>query len=216
MNIVEEDFAVAHQHFTITNQKVLYWKNQEALLLSDLHVGKAAHFRKHGIAMPHGIFQQDLRRLDALVMHYQPKQIYIIGDLLHAGDNSEVQAFCHWRKKTAHVRLHLVRGNHDRLTEKLVQDFALESCELEYDFDDFIFRHEPEKNSKKFQFCGHVHPGMVLRTAVKKYRLPAYVCTDQHFILPAFSDFTGLDTANTPRRGKFWLPTAGMIHFLER
>ena len=40
---------------TFTNARALYWKKENALIISDLHVGKSAHFRKNGIAIPAGI-----------------------------------------------------------------------------------------------------------------------------------------------------------------
>ena len=32
---------------TLTNQRVLFWQAQEALILSDIHIGKTAHCQQH-------------------------------------------------------------------------------------------------------------------------------------------------------------------------
>ena len=38
----------------------MYWQREDALILSDIHIGKTAHFRKHGIPMPDDVLQKDL------------------------------------------------------------------------------------------------------------------------------------------------------------
>ena len=41
-------------------------------ILSDLHLGKTAHFRKNGIAfLPNGVIEKDLENLQKLIEHYE-------------------------------------------------------------------------------------------------------------------------------------------------
>ena len=118
MNLVTREIEVNGEYLTLTNQRVVYWEKYSALILSDLHVGKTAHFRKNGIALPSNVLQSDLNRLTLLIDQFQPENLIIAGDLLHAGDNSDVDTFCEWRAKYD-VKFHLVEGNHDRLTAAL-------------------------------------------------------------------------------------------------
>ena len=74
----------------------MFWEKEKALVLSDLHIGKAAHFRKNGIALSNQVFESDLQRLSILIEHFKPEKLVVVGDLLHAGDNSEVNQFCAW------------------------------------------------------------------------------------------------------------------------
>ena len=47
MNLVTKKLEILGESFQITNQRVLFWEKESALILSDLHVGKSAFFRKN-------------------------------------------------------------------------------------------------------------------------------------------------------------------------
>lgn len=62
MILVEKTINIKQQNLVLTNQRALFWKETETLVLSDLHLGKTAHFRKNGIALPSEIIEKDLKR----------------------------------------------------------------------------------------------------------------------------------------------------------
>lgn len=216
MIIIEQPLQIFNELFYLTNQRALYWQQQNALILSDIHVGKSAHFRKNGIAMPKDVLISDLHRLSALINYFSPKKIIIVGDLLHAGNNTEVDFFCRWKDEIADTEFHLVTGNHDKISAKDAEKLCLTSQERTLEFSDVIFSHDFVKKEEKFQINGHIHPGVRLSSAVKRIKLPAFACTSRQLILPAFSEFTGLDLKNTPKKGKFWLCTINNLHYLEK
>ena len=90
MNLIEQPVCFAGNDLLFNNQRSIYWQAQNALIFSDLHSGKSAHFRKHGMAIPSCLHYNDLERLQFLIKHYKPKQIIIVGDLIHAACNKEV------------------------------------------------------------------------------------------------------------------------------
>ena len=210
MNLVTKKLEILGESFQITNQRVLFWEKESALILSDLHVGKSAFFRKNGIALPSGILENDIRRLHFLLDFFSAKKLIINGDLLHAGRNSEVEFFCKWRKSVA-VEFHLIMGNHDRLTEEISQNLGLNSQQKILEMGDFCFVHDFEKGLDKFQITGHIHPGILLKSRIKNLRLPCFVVTNQQLLLPAFSEFTGLDTQNIPSPAKYFVFTEDEI-----
>lgn len=216
MIIIEDSLEFAGEIFTVTNQRTLFWEKQKALVLSDIHVGKSAHFRKNGIAMPQNVLQNDLKRLSSLIAHYNPEKILIVGDLLHAGSNSEVDFFCRWKENYNRTEFHLITGNHDRISRVVAEQLCLTSQEPVAEFGSLIFSHDCIPDHPKFQINGHIHPGIVLQNAVRKIRLPAFACTEKQLILPAFSEFTGLDIRNTPRKGKFWLCTKENLYHITK
>ena len=57
MEIVKETIELQGEELILTNKRAMYWAAQKALILSDLHVGKTAHFRKHGIPIPDEILK---------------------------------------------------------------------------------------------------------------------------------------------------------------
>ncbi len=67
MFIVTRNLSVQNEIFTLTNQRAVFWEKEKALILSDLHIGKTAHFRKNGIALANHIMKSDLERLSALI-----------------------------------------------------------------------------------------------------------------------------------------------------
>ena len=91
MKIVTEHITILNEELVLTNQRAIYWNKESALILSDLHIGKTAHFRRHGIPMPDDILQKDLLRLEELISHFEVKTLLIVGDLFHAETNTDMK-----------------------------------------------------------------------------------------------------------------------------
>ena len=82
--IVTKNINCFNEDFTLTNQRAIFWEAQKSLILSDLHIGKSAHFQKSGIAIPSSVLTKDLVRLEELIFHFEVKQLIVVGDLFHA------------------------------------------------------------------------------------------------------------------------------------
>ncbi|WP_185290286.1 ligase-associated DNA damage response endonuclease PdeM [Chryseobacterium lactis] len=212
MFIATKKISIQNEIFILTNQRAAFREKGKALILSDLHIGKTAHFRKNGIALSNHIMKSDLERLSALIEYFQPDKFIVVGDLLHAGDNSDVAEFCTWRSQYPDLQFYLVEGNHDRISasleKKLCLDFKADLLEI----DGFTFIHDFEPIKSGFQITGHIHPGIVLHSAIKSIRLPCFALSDNQLLLPAFSKFTGLDTKNLPKKSKFFVFTDAEIY----
>ena len=78
MTIVTEHITIKNEELILTNQRALYWQREDALILSDVHIGKIAHFRKHGIPMPDDVLQEDLERLKQLILHFGAETLLIV------------------------------------------------------------------------------------------------------------------------------------------
>jgi len=212
MNVQTKKIKIRQETFTLTNQRALFWEEQKALILSDLHIGKTAHFRKNGIALANQIMKNDLERLSILIEYFKPEKFIVVGDLLHAGDNSDVDEFCSWRNQYSDLEFHLIEGNHDRISKKLESKLCLNFKSELLELEDFMLIHDFEKKHPKFQITGHIHPGFVINSVVKKIKLPCFVVTENQLLLPAFSEFTGLDTKNLPKKGRFYVFTDAEIY----
>ena len=57
MKLATHEIEILGEKLILTNQRVVFWPKESALILSDLHIGKTAHFRKNGIAIPKNIFE---------------------------------------------------------------------------------------------------------------------------------------------------------------
>ncbi|WP_439152698.1 ligase-associated DNA damage response endonuclease PdeM [Winogradskyella sp.] len=199
LNIVKENITIKNEVLTLTNQRAIYWKAHEALILSDVHIGKTAHFRRHGIPMPDGILQKDLERLKQLISYFKPKQLLIVGDLFHAETNSDMVTFKIWLEQFEDLRLVLIKGNHDKQSKRLMDDLGIEVI-TEMNIEPFTLIHEPKDSSLDlFTISGHTHPGVLIKGKGRQnIKLPCYQVTSNQLILPAFSLFTGLNTRSEP------------------
>lgn len=215
MKIIEKYISIKEQHLILTNQRALFWKEASVLILSDLHLGKTAHFRKNGIPLPSDIILEDLRRLSNLIDHFNPKKIIVVGDFLHAGKNSEFEIYKNWKLQFPDLKIILVKGNHDRISEKYLFELGISDIYPVYQENEFTFSHEDLKNERQFVISGHLHPGVVLQSSTRKLKFPCYVVTENQLILPAFSTFTGLDTNNYFPEAQKYIFTQDSIHLIQ-
>ncbi|TBN17953.1 ligase-associated DNA damage response endonuclease PdeM [Hyunsoonleella pacifica] len=198
MTIVTKDIACNGEVLTLTNQRVVFWERTQILILSDLHIGKVAHFRKNGIPIPSDVLQKDLLRLEELIKHFNPKTLLLVGDLFHAELNSDVLQFKNWTHQFPNLKLILVKGNHDRQNFELYDNLNIEIISNKLDVFPFTFMHDVKDNDENsFYISGHMHPGVIIKGKAKqRITLPCYQVTKKQLILPAFSLFTGLNTHN--------------------
>ena len=188
--ISEISINFAGEQLTLNQYRSIFWDKEKSLILSDLHLGKTAHFRKNGIALPNGVIEKDLENLQKLIEHYEPEKMIIVGDLFHAELNSEIEIFRKWFDNFNKIKWLLVKGNHDRFSKK----FGIEEAQI-YETENFIFSHESLDSIQKQQIGGHIHPGVSLMAQNRqKLKFPCFLVSENQIILPAFSQFTGLDT----------------------
>lgn len=183
------------QQFWLSAARCLFWEEQRALILSDLHFGKTGHFRKEGIAVPVELYQEDLMRLWEQIQYFKPDKIIFVGDLFHSRHNLEIEWFHKWRKDLPHLDMHLIMGNHDILPQSVYADLGIILHAESLIIDGFCFTHDhPGKFSHvQYVITGHLHPGIRLSSKGKQsLKFPCFYFIDHVAILPAFSRFTGL------------------------
>ncbi len=182
-------------NFLLSANRTIFWEEQRALILSDLHLGKSGHFRKSGIAIPQTVFKDDMQRLLAEIQFYKPNQLIIVGDLFHSTMNKEHDMFLRWRKDIPHVSINLVKGNHDILKDKWYNEAEIVVFKKQLSIQNFTFTHDINECSLQeghYCFSGHIHPGILMRGAGKQaMSLPCFYFTKKYAVLPAFGKFTG-------------------------
>jgi len=189
---------IQNNTFWLSPQRCLFWEEEQALILSDLHLGKTGHFRKHGIPVPQRIFQEDLQRLVEQISYFTPKKIIAVGDLFHSEANKEHEQFLKWRNDFSGIDFILVKGNHDILHPDWYAKAGIEVKEGFYTLGNFDFVHDPDEEKSgtevsRFVFSGHIHPGINISGLGKQnLQFPCFYFSDQLAILPAFSKFSGL------------------------
>ena len=175
------------------------WDPQRrALLVADLHLGKAESFQAQGISLPSDGDLGNLNRLLALCSRLGPEQVLVLGDLIHSrlGLTGELQEKLAALHDLMGCELVLVGGNHDRGAV-----FPSLRVQPSLQLGDWWLSHEPElpPQAGLLNICGHLHPVAQLGQGADRLRLPCFGLdhVQQRLLLPAFGDLTGGHPAPT-------------------
>jgi len=196
-------------------EKAVYWPAQKALLVADVHIGKAASYRALHQPVPRGTTQATLARLDALLRHYACERLIVLGDFLHARPGRAPATLARlqtWRDTHAHIDMILVRGNHDKHAGDPPRALNIEVVEEPWMLGPFALQHEPDPHAQRPVLAGHVHPAYVLRgRGRQRLRLPCFVMDAKVSLLPAFGEFTGGWTIDRQAGARLFVTGAGRV-----
>jgi len=214
------NFSVKDQQLWLSADRTIFWEEEKALIVSDMHFGKTGHFRKAGIAIPQGVFKEDLQRLIQQLQYFQPKQLIIVGDLFHSEANKELHLFQKWRDDLKDLDIQLIKGNHDILSEKWYSAMNISTHQETLKINTFCFQHDMGKCAQSNQpptdyfFSGHIHPGIQISGAGRQQlKFPCFYFSNEFCVLPAFSKFTGVALIE-PKQGEavFAIVNNSLIH----
>ena len=193
--LTEQVLIIGDETLWLVADKAIYWPQQKALLIADVHFGKAAAYRALGQPVPQGTTQKNLDRLDALLEKYPAERVIFLGDFLHAPKShapDTLVALDKWRKKHADIQCTLVRGNHDLKAGDPPQYLNIDVVAEPYLLGNFALQHIPHPHPSHHVIAGHIHPTFVLQgKGRQRLRLPCFYHEATLTLLPAFGDFTG-------------------------
>ncbi|MEL6922947.1 MAG: ligase-associated DNA damage response endonuclease PdeM [Bacteroidota bacterium] len=205
---------IHNQTFLLHPDKVLFWEETSMLLIADMHLGKGAHFRKEGIAVPVNIIQKELQKLEALVDLFQAERVVFLGDLFHSVYNPEWEFFGRWMNKRPELSFELIIGNHDILSRHQYEKFGVLIHESALDLHDILLTHEPMEAVPfgKYNLAGHLHPGVRLVGRGQQYvRLACFYFSEVQGLLPAFGAFTGLHVLQPKGADRVFVVAEGSV-----
>ncbi len=194
---------LAGQEVLLLPQKALFLIKNRTLLIADMHIGKAMHFRKSGMPLPADASERDFEVLSQLIHTHQPSEVIFLGDLFHSHQNVEWGALEIFLNNHSTVRFALVPGNHDRFSARFTTSLRLEILPEHYECGAFLLSHAPSEVPFPgfYQLCGHLHPGVALQGKGRmQVTLPCFWLGEHTGVLPAFGNLTGF-VAITPRPG---------------
>ncbi|MDT3403296.1 ligase-associated DNA damage response endonuclease PdeM [Mucilaginibacter terrae] len=190
------NFNLLGQDLLLLPERAIYWQQQKALIVADVHLGKAGHFRKAGIAVPRQVGLDDLDCLTRLIHQHKPEKIMFLGDLFHSEMNTDWHDFARWRREHFYIKMQLIIGNHDIIKERHYHELDV-STHDEIQEGPFLMQHHPQDetclvDNEHYVFCGHIHPGVRLSgRGGQAVTLPCFAFGDKQAILPSFGKFTG-------------------------
>lgn len=188
------DVEILEETFGLFPQKAVFWKSQDILLLSDLHLGKINHFRKAGIPVPQKANDHNVEVLVDLIQTCRPRRIVCLGDLFHSHYNAEWEVFGEVVKHFSSITFDLVLGNHDIMGQYQYKRKGIVLHD-HLRIGRFLLTHHPLEAVPEgiYNMAGHIHPGVFLKGKGRQaVTLPCFYFGDKQAFLPAFGNFTGL------------------------
>lgn len=187
--------SLAGEEVWLMAQKAIYLPERRALLIADVHFGKAAAFRRLGQPVPHGTTQNNLQRLDDMLEQLSCEELIFLGDFLHARESrapATLQALHEWRARHPTLKITLIRGNHDKAAGDPPDSLGIETVPEPLLLGPFALQHEPHPHPTHHVLAGHVHPVFRLHGRGRQsLRLACFYLGEKLSLLPAFGAFTG-------------------------
>ena len=181
----------------------LFHETERWLAVADLHFGYELSQRAAGRLMPLWGMTSIEERLVELVTEYQPRQLIIVGDLVH-NEASLAAAKRLLARLREYCDVIALAGNHDRHVARAIE-FA-----PRWETPGFVFEHghcEPEER-ERICIIGHHHPAASITDgAGLRLKFPAFVQQERRWILPAFSPWAGGVTWPSDGASVIWLCT---------
>jgi len=176
-------------------ERAVFLPDQGALLVADVHVGKAASFRGLGVPVPRGTTHGTLARLSAALAASGATRLIVLGDFVHSVRSFAPhtrEALSTWRAVHAALPITLLRGNHDTRAGDPPADLRFEVIDPPLRCGPWLLAHEPEPMAEGYVLAGHVHPCVTVGArGVDSLRLPCFHFGARVGVLPAFGEFTG-------------------------
>lgn len=196
-----------HPNILLDGRLALFHKRQHWLAIADLHFGYELSQRAQGNLFPLWGMQNIETRLQKLLTDYKPRQLILLGDLVH--DGAGLGNFCEFISRAkSRCEVILIAGNHDRRVRRDLVKLKVQ-CIDSWQSNGFYFHHGhcAAEVPDAVQIIGHFHPtGAVRDGAGLRLKLPAFVQQKNCWIMPAFSPWAaGSNWFDANADSKIWL-----------
>ncbi|HSM82591.1 MAG TPA: ligase-associated DNA damage response endonuclease PdeM [Nodosilinea sp.] len=198
--ITAATLTVGATELLLLPQRAAFVTAARALLVSDVHLGKAETFQHHGLPVPSQVNGATLGRLADLCAQLNPASLWILGDLFHGREAMVDEVIDGWLRflERTQVSAHLILGNHDRPLQDTLSQLSVQCWVEAVAVEGVLLSHEPEGSGpagsgQRLNVCGHIHPCLRLRGGCDRIRLPCFHWQPrpQRLTLPSFGEFTG-------------------------
>ena len=189
----------------------LFHRKERWLAVADLHFGYELSQRAAGLLVPLWGMKSIEERLTELLDQYRPRQLIVVGDLVH-DETSGPSATALLRRLRKRCEVVALAGNHDRHVARAIQ------FEPRWETPGFVFHHGncTVQDQDRVQVIGHHHPAANLRDgAGLRLKLPAFVQQERCWILPAFSPWAGGVVWPHDGESRTWVCTPGRVLRVE-
>jgi DNA ligase-associated metallophosphoesterase len=168
----------------------LFWPQQRALCVADLHFEKGSSYARHGQFLPPYDTRATLARLRQVIGRYDPSIVICLGDNFHDGDGPGRLSDDDRRTLLTLQRGRdwiWIAGNHDPDPAAGIGGRFCDQMTIA----EIVFRHEPSKESKGSEIAGHLHPLARVSTRGRMISRKCFASNGRRMVMPAFGAFTG-------------------------
>jgi putative SbcD/Mre11-related phosphoesterase len=208
----------------LDSRRAVWLERESVLAVADLHLGYVWAQRAEGNLLPLSAPDDALARFAALLHEYQPREVVVLGDIVHRAVSlepirEELRQLCRLCSKLPDTRLQLLAGNHDRALAVLLRE-----CEIALPLTPnarigpHVFLHGDRPSAEGAPgeggrvFMGHEHPAISLGDGVKGLKCPCFLVADDLIVLPAFSTWAA---GSEVRGGQFMSALAQRARFTQ-
>ncbi|CAL80335.1 conserved hypothetical protein; putative ICC-like phosphoesterase [Bradyrhizobium sp. ORS 278] len=188
----------------------LIWDEQRLLVVSDLHLEKGSSYAARGTLLPPFDTVATLRRLEAVIAHYDPRTVIALGDSFHDRD-AHARLTGDDRACIANLQVGRdwvwITGNHDPAPHGIGGDVADEIT-----IHAVTFRHEP--TGARAEIAGHLHPKARVATRARTLERRCFVSDGERAVMPAFGAYAGGLSVRDAAFAKLFPKRAFIAHVL--
>lgn len=166
-----------------------------AVLIGDLHLGRARTMQRAGVGLPSGGDDEDVARVEALARRVDAGRLVLLGDVVHAraGVGAEVAGALRRLANLAPGNVQAVPGNHDgAYLSNVAADSGVTVTAPRIRLGGAELTHTPRTRAPSWQaplrIAAHLHPAVSLRDGADRVRIPAFLLREarRELIVPAF------------------------------
>jgi len=203
--------------------RALYWAEERALLVADLHLEKASFYARTGQMLPPYDSRETLERLAHALRLTGARRVFCLGDNFHdaAGpERLDPHAAGMLAALTRATDWVWITGNHDEKGADPGCPALPGTHEIETTVAGVVLRHEARPGETRPELSGHFHPKLRVVQRGRSITRPCVVASETRMILPAFGALTGGLDAGAPviraalepsRSGDALIPAAGRV-----
>jgi hypothetical protein len=168
----------------------LYWPEQRALIVADLHLEKGSSFARRGMLLPPYDTAETLARLADVIARHEPDLVIALGDNFHDGDGATrlapddratldgLQCRRQWL---------WIAGNHDPEPMGDIGGTFADVVAL----GSLVFRHEPRPGPADGEIAGHLHPSARMNRRGRGVVRRCFAGNGRRLVMPAFGAYAG-------------------------